>query len=71
MHQIKVFKGLENDIESLEREANRWLATSKARVAQISGNIAPQSEGGGSRGGGLASTGGSSDVLLIVLFETP
>jgi hypothetical protein len=71
MQRIKVFKALETEAEMLERQVNDWLAKSGAKVLQISGNIAPQSEGGGGRTGGLANTGGASDVLLIVLYETP
>jgi hypothetical protein len=71
MQQIKVFKALETEAEMLERQVNDWLAKSGVKVLQISGNIAPQSEGGGGRSGGLANTGGASDLLLIVLYEKP
>src|SRR4051812_31018772 len=43
MHQIKIFKGIENDIAGLEKQINGWLEQSNAQVISITGNIAPQS----------------------------
>ena len=41
MQQIKIFKGVENDLVALENEVNAWLAKSQAVVKQVVGNIAP------------------------------
>jgi hypothetical protein len=71
MQQIKIFKALEVETDALELRVNQWLAQSKARVLSISGNIAPQSEGNAGRTSGLGSAGNASDVLLIILYETP
>jgi hypothetical protein len=43
MHQIKIFKGIENDVVGLEKQINSWLEQTGAKVISISGNIAPQS----------------------------
>jgi hypothetical protein len=70
MHQIKIFKGLENDIGNLEAEVNRWLAQSKVGVIQMFGNLAPQSTSAGSARSGLSGAAiPPSDVLLIVLYD--
>jgi len=71
VQQIKIFKGLENDISVLETEINTWLCESKARVINMSGNIAPQSESRQAGGGGLSnSTFSPSDVVIMLLYET-
>ena len=72
MHQIRLFKNVETGIRELEKEINDWLKQSKARVVQVTGNIAPQS----GRGDAPASMGqarqfGASDVLIAVVYETP
>lgn len=64
MRQVKLFKGLEMEIGTLENEINDWIEQSGVRVARITGNMAPQSP----------STDGhsrfsSSDVLIIVEYE--
>jgi hypothetical protein len=71
MQQIKIFKALEVETDTLETRVNQWLSQSRARVLSISGNIAPQSEGNSGRTSGLGSAGNASDVLLIILYETP
>jgi hypothetical protein len=71
MQQIKIFKGIENDLSALENEVNSWLRDSNAAVAKIIGNIAPQTLSRNVKSEGL-STGEycPSDVLLIVLYES-
>jgi hypothetical protein len=70
MHQIKLFRGVENDLAGLEKQVNAWLAESGASVKSITGNIAPQSPPPDEK---LGAVGGSpwapSDVLLIVHYE--
>ncbi len=71
MQQIKIFKGVENDLAALEREINDWLSSSHATVKQIVGNIAPQTQAGvGQAGHGLTkSEFAPSDVLVLILYE--
>ncbi len=71
MHQIKIFKGVEADLQTLERDVNAWLADTGAEVLQVIGNIAPQSMPKDVQSQGL--TKGSfapSDVLLVVVYRT-
>lgn len=69
MQQIKIFMALETDAPKLESQVNEWLrANPKARILQISGNVAPQTETKYT-GGGLSGGGGASDLLLILLYE--
>lgn len=71
MQQVKIFKAMESDVDSLENEVNAWIRESGVRVVSVTGNIAPQSEGSGSSASGLGQGRFvSSDVLLIVLYET-
>lgn len=76
MQQIKIFKGVEHELANMERDINTWLKTSKAKVINVFGNIAPQtlqSIGttpqllGAERG--AAKSFGASDVLIVVLYE--
>lgn len=70
MNQIKIFKGLENDLTSLEQDVNAWLAESDVRVLQIFGNIAPQSVQPKAQSGGLSTTDfAPSDVMMVVLYD--
>jgi hypothetical protein len=73
MQQIKIFKGVENELSALENEINAWLAETQVTVKQLVGNIAPQSATGAPQGGhGLTkSEFPPSDVLVIVLYEKP
>jgi hypothetical protein len=70
MQQIKIFKGIENDLGTLEAEVNTWLVESKADVINIFGNIAPQSASPDSSAAGLShSEFPPSDVLLVVHYR--
>lgn len=73
MQQIKIFKGLENDLLSLEAEINAWLVESQAHVTNLFGNIAPQSATSEpAAGGGLTKSNfPPSDVLLVMLYDRP
>ncbi len=70
MQQIKVFKNVESDLEHLEREVNQWLAESQARVVNMFGNIAPQTQTSKQSTGLSNSVFAPSDVLLVILYET-
>jgi len=70
MQQIKIFKGIENDLASLEDEVNQWLVESAADVIHIFGNIAPQSGVADAKSAGLShSDFPPSDVLLVVHYR--
>lgn len=77
MQQIKLFKGIESEIDVLERDINRWLSESGAKVINVFGNIAPQTlrPGNGGAGGSLGGPQGgrafgASDIFLAVVYET-
>ncbi|MCA9291217.1 MAG: hypothetical protein KDA25_08810 [Phycisphaerales bacterium] len=67
MHQVKLFKGVENEIHGLEAEINAWLKESGAKVVQMLGNIAPQTPG--REQGGSTSRFAPSDLFLAVVYE--
>jgi hypothetical protein len=73
MQQVKLFKGVESEIDMLEAEVNKWISTSGAKVIQIAANIAPQSILPNTSG--TLTTGGSSqrfapsDLFISVLYE--
>jgi len=72
MRQVKIFKGLESDVTKLEEEVNEWIRRSRANVVSLTGNISPQTVISGAKTSGLGQ--GSfppSDVILVVLYETP
>ena len=70
MQQVKLFKGIENDLATLEKEVNQWIRSSGVRIVSITGNIAPQSESSDSKIGSLGGSHfASSDIVLIVLYE--
>ncbi len=64
MQQVKVFKGIDAEIPEMERQINRWMRKSGAKVISITGNLTAQSGGGGP----MNSFAGG-DVLLVVLYE--
>ena len=64
MQQIKVFKSVDSEIPEMERQINRWMRKSGAKVISVSGNLASQSGGGGP----MNSFAGG-DVIVIVLYE--
>ena len=71
MQQVKMFKGVENDLTTLEAEVNAWMRESGATVVSITGNIAPQTVTPESKTTGAGrSYYPASDVILIVLYET-
>jgi hypothetical protein len=72
VQQIKLFKGIEHELKTLEEEINAWLVESQAEVLQITGNIAPQTASSRSDAAGL--THGEfppSDVLVVILYKRP
>jgi len=72
MQQVKIFKSLESNVTELEGEVNAWIRRSGANILSITGNIAPQSSALGSTAGGLGQGAyAPSDVVIIILYETP
>jgi hypothetical protein len=70
MHQIKLFKGVENDLPGLEKQVNDWLAASGVKVVQIIGNLAPQEDETRPDDTGMVhSLYVPANVLLVVLYE--
>ena len=70
MNQIKIFKGLENDLSALEQDVNAWLAETDSRVLNVFGNIAPQTMHPQAHGGGLSTTDFvPSDVMLVIVYD--
>lgn len=65
VQQVKLFKGVDSELPELERQINRWIRKSGARVLSISGNIAPQTSTS-ERG---MNSFAASDVLMIVHVE--
>ena len=41
MHQVKIFRGVENEVAALEKQINAWLAAEAVKVINIIGNISP------------------------------
>ncbi len=71
VHQIKIFKGLEDDTSTIEHDVNQWLRDNKVRVIQIFGNVAPQTLAPETVKNTLTrTTHPPSDVFLVVLYET-
>lgn len=65
VQQIKIFKGVDTEIPEMERQINRWMRKSGARVLSVNGNLASQSGGGSAPMSSFA----GSDVMIIIHFE--
>ena len=64
MQQVKIFKSIESEIGTLEKDINAWINEAGAKNLQISGNIAPQTEAAPGMG-----SFSSSDILVTILYE--
>ena len=72
MQQVKIFKGVEDQVTVLEDEVNAWIRQTGAKILNLTGNIAPQSEKPGDVSGGSArGRFPPSDVIIIVTYEIP
>jgi len=71
MQQVKIFKNVENNLGELEKEINGWISQSGAQIVSLTGNIAPQSDPSGASGGLSNSAFPPSDIVIIILYETP
>ena len=64
MRQVKLFKGIEVEIKSLEQEVNSWIEENQVNVVSIDGMMSPQAH---STAGQDRMSG--SDVLVVVVYE--
>jgi hypothetical protein len=70
LQQIKIFKGVENDLTGLEQEINNWLVSSDAAVLNVFGNIAPQSSPSTANATGLSKSDfPPSDIMIVILYD--
>ncbi len=71
MHRIKLFKGLESEVEHLEKQVNDWADSEGVKILQISSCIAAQSYNPSAKSGSSlqSNISTSSDVLITVLYE--
>ena len=63
MRLVKIFKSIESELWTMEKEINTWAEESGAQIINVTGNIAPQTAHGAGQGFS------ASDVLLVVLYE--
>lgn len=69
MHQVKIFRGVENEVTALEKQINAWLAAEAVKVINIIGNLSPQSPPPADKAGSISqSPWPPSDVLVIVHY---
>ena len=71
MQRIKLFKGLETEVEALEQQINVWAESEGAKIIQVTGNIATQSYNPAAKSGNSlqSNVAAASDVLIVVLYE--
>ncbi|MBK28127.1 MAG: hypothetical protein CMO77_04770 [Verrucomicrobiales bacterium] len=71
MRRIKLFKGLESEVEHLEKQVNDWADSEGVKILQISSCIAAQSYNPSAKSGSSlqSNISASSDVLITVLYE--
>ena len=63
MRLVKIFKSIESELWTMEKEINTWAEESGSQIVSVTGNIAPQT--GRATGQGFS----ASDVLVIVVYE--
>lgn len=64
MQKIKLFKGVESEMEDLEKDVNSWIVSSGCKVVSVVGNIAPQT-----RDANSLESFAVSDILIVVTYE--
>ncbi|MGB0550103.1 MAG: hypothetical protein ACPGR8_13310 [Limisphaerales bacterium] len=71
MQRVKLFKGLECEVERLEQQINEWAESEGAKILQVNSSIASQSYNPAAKSGSSlqGNIGVSSDILITVLFE--
>ncbi|TWT83743.1 hypothetical protein CA13_52100 [Planctomycetes bacterium CA13] len=65
MQQVKIFKGVDNEISELEQQMNRWMRKSGAKVISVTGNLTAQPA---PTAGGMNSFA-AGHLMLVVLYE--
>ena len=63
MKKIKLFKGVESEMEALETSVNDWLAENNAELVSVSGNISAQTKRE------MHDAFSASDIFLIVVYQ--
>ena len=71
MQRVKLFKGLECEVERLEQQINEWAESEGAKILQVNSSIASQSYNPTAKIGSSlqGNIGVSSDILITVLYE--
>ena len=71
MQRVKLFKGLECEVERLEQQINEWAESEGAKILQVNSSIASQSFNPAAKSGSSlqGNIGVSSDILITVLYE--
>ncbi len=71
MQRVKLFKGLECEVERLEQQINEWAESEGAKILQVNSSIASQSYNPAAKSGSSlqGNIGVSSDILITVLYE--
>jgi len=65
MQQVKIFKSVDTEIPEMERQINRWMRKSGARVLSITGNLSTQTPASA----GAMNSFAAGHILMIVLYE--
>jgi hypothetical protein len=71
MQRVKLFKGLECEVDRLEQQINEWAESEGVKILQVSSSISSQSYNPKAKSGSSlqGNIGVSSDVLITVLYE--
>jgi len=71
MQQVKIFKGIESEVATLENEINTWIRENGVTLLSLSGNIAPQSQMHQQAGaGGMDRISyPPSDIVVILVYD--
>jgi uncharacterized metal-binding protein len=71
MQRVKLFKGLECEVDRLEQQINEWAESEGVKILQVSSSISSQSYNPAAKSGSSlqGNIGVSSDVLITVLYE--
>ena len=71
MQRVKLFKGLECEVDRLEQQINEWAESEGAKILQGNSSIASQSYNPTAKSGSSLqrNIGVSSDILITVLYE--
>ena len=71
MKLVKLFKGLESEVDNLEKRINDWAESEGVKIVQVSSSIASQSYNPSSKSGSSlqSNISAASDILVTVLYE--